>query len=966
MRRVLFGCLFVCALGADAAAELRLTHFTTSNGLPQNTVSAIAQTRDGYLWFGTYDGLVRYDGVRFTIFDKGNTPGIRSNQILAIREDSEGTLWIGTGEGGLIRYRHGVFTSFTTAEGLPDNYVGRLENTADGLIVFMRGVPHRWTGDTAVPLDPVVLSDFVDSRGARWTRKADRLVRTANGRETPFPLALTRDEFSQRYEDPTGAVWFSAHKNGVYRITGDRVEHYGASHGLPPEEWIRASAFDRHGHVWLFGEAWIAQFKDGRFTGRRSTDFVKSGYVRVVFTDREGTAWIGTNENGLFRAMPQVLTTHLAGVERQNRAIYPVFEDCDGTLWLGSARGITRMANGAVTQHAVLPPAPGRLDFTLSPADGNSPGVTVRAFWQDRDGRVWIGINGGLLVLENGRLVDRSALVENVGVDAIIQDRRGRMWIGSQRSVVRIDGDEVTTFRSQDFLPGQQVGAILEDRQGRIWIGTRGGLARYEDNRFTPITTKDGLAGDRIRSLYEDADGVLWVGTFDSGLSRIENGRITNYSMREGLFNNGVFHILEDRRGNFWISCNRGIYRVSRQQLNDFAHGRTDFVNSVAYGSQDGMLSSEANGGRQPAGVKSRDGRLWFPTQNGLVAIDPAAEAYNTAPPAVVVESVVVDGAPVPFAGGIRVEPGQRDVEINYTAPSSIKPEHIQFKYRLIGVSGTWIDAGTRRSVHYSHLPPGNYTFALIAGNSDGIWSEAGVTIPVRVVPYFYQTGWFLLLTAFSLMTTGTVAYVLRIRQLKRSEERLQAVVAARTAELQTAHDRLQALATLDGLTNIANHRRFKEFLAQEWQRTQRTRTPLSLLMIDVDFFKFYNDAYGHQAGDECLKRVAVALAETVQRGTDLAARYGGEEFVVVLTDTGLEGAAIVAETIRARVEAMEIPHSASKVHKVVTVSVGIATRVGDPDIGPDGLIAAADAALYRAKRMGRNRYVLEVEGAML
>ncbi len=209
MRRVLFACLFVCAFRADAVAELRLTHYTTSNGLPQNTVSAIAQTRDGYLWFGTYDGLVRYDGVRFTIFDKGNTPGIRSNQIISIREDSEGTLWIGTGEGGLIRYRHGVFTSFTTSEGLPDNYVGRLENTPDGLIVFMRGVPHRWTGEKAVPLDPIVLSEFIDSRGARWTRRVDRLVRTSKGRETSFPFALTRDEFAQRYEDPTGALWFS-------------------------------------------------------------------------------------------------------------------------------------------------------------------------------------------------------------------------------------------------------------------------------------------------------------------------------------------------------------------------------------------------------------------------------------------------------------------------------------------------------------------------------------------------------------------------------------------------------------------------------------------------------------------------------------------------------------------------------------------------------------------------------------
>jgi diguanylate cyclase (GGDEF)-like protein len=954
-------CAAVLAGAADARAQYRFDHFTTSNGLPQSTISSIVQTRDGYLWFGTYDGLVRYDGVRFTIFDKGNTPAIHSNQIVALCEDVHGTLWAGTTEGGLIRYRDGAFASFTTAEGLPDNFVSRIENTPQGLILTMRGVPHRWAGDRATPLDPAVLSDFVDRRGARWTRRSDRLIRSAGGADTAFDVPLTLEEFRNRYEDPGGALWFATQSRGVYRIAGGGLAHYDATNGLPPGDWVRAAGTDATGSLWLFNQKALVTYKDDRFTIYDSYPTLESNNVRVTFVDREGTVWIGTNENGLFRARRRFLVSYAEADGLHGRSVYPIFEDREGTIWIGSGNGLTRYAGGTFVRHVIVREANGGL--SLRAPGGAGPFAGVRAFTQDRDGRVWLGLNGGLATMEQGRLVDRTALVNGGTVDAIVQDRAGRMWIAAGRSVVRVDGGDVTAFPDQEFLPGSP-NALFEDRQGRIWIGTRGGIARFESGRFVSIRSKDGLAGDRVRAFYEDAAGVMWVGTFDSGISRIENGRITNFSTDTGLFNNGAFQILEDARGYFWISCNRGIYRVKREQMNDVARGAATVVNSVAYGSQDGMLSSEANGGRQPAGVEARDGRLWFPTQNGVVTIDPAAESYATAPPPIVIETVLVDGVPVPFAGGVRVEPGQRDVEINYTAPSSIKAEHIHFKYKLDGLTPRWVDAGTRRSVHYSHLPAGAYTFTLMAANSDGVWNERGVTLAVRILPHFYQTRWFggLVLLVLGAGAAGAVA--LRLRHLKARERRLMQLVADRTSELQSAHDRLQQLATTDGLTNIANHRRFKEFLGQEWQRAQRTRAAVSMLLLDVDHFKLYNDTYGHQAGDECLKRVAVAITETVQRGTDLAARYGGEEFAVVLTDTGTQGAAVVAETIRARVEAMQIPHSASNTHRFVTISVGVATRVGIPDVGPDGLITAADSALYNAKRMGRNRCVTEAEEA--
>jgi signal transduction histidine kinase len=271
-----------------------------------------------------------------------------------------------------------------------------------------------------------------------------------------------------------------------------------------------------------------------------------------------------------------------------------------------------------------------------------------------------------------------------------------------------------------------------------------------------------------VRSLYEDAEGTLWVGTYDGGLSRLKAGRLTTYRVAQGLFNSGVFQILEDGRGNFWISCNRGIYRVGRQQLNDFADGRSASVTCIAYGKLDGMLNTECNGGRQPAGVRARDGKLWFPTQGGVVVIDPAAVPFNAQPPPVLIESVSLDGTAIGFRAGVRVEPGQSSLLINYTGLSYVKPEQVRFKYRLFGQDNDWIDAGTRRVVNYSHLSPGSYTFQVVAANSDGVWNNAGASLRIAVLPPFYRTWWFLSLTLLAVTGLAALAHQIRVRQLKR------------------------------------------------------------------------------------------------------------------------------------------------------------------------------------------------------
>lgn len=987
VRLALFFLLFVGGFTTNKSfAQYRFEHFTTSNGLPQSTVSAITQSRDGYLWFATYDGLVRYDGVRFAIFDKGNAKGISSNRFLTLCEDGQGALWIGTVDGGLIRYRNHNFTSFTKAQGLPDNNVSRIQCTQDGLpIIFFGATRLHWSADNAlastniflwskqdslISVEPQSLIQYVDRSGARWQLEPDKLLRITGDRQTAFPIGLTPEEFLQfHYEDRAGNMWFGTKRNELYVVTGDTLKSYAQVDGLPEASPIKVGGEDREGNLWLFSKRRVVQFKDGQFIFYTEKDGLASQDIRAVYCDREGTIWVGTNDNGLYRLSRQFLATYSKQQGLLNNIIYPIYQDRSGNIWIGSAFGLNRFANGQLTSYPLALPETGKQveALVVAPTD-TRPRLVARCFLEDNEGGLWVGTDHGLLRMKDGKFTIQFQITSSY-VSAMIQDRTGGMWFGTGNGLVKYQAGAVTSYTVKDGLPDDRVDALYQESQGDLWVGTRSGLARLEGDRFTTFTDVVGLADSAIRSIYQDLDGNVWIGTFDSGLSRFKEGRFTNYTTQKGLFNNGVFQILEDRRGNFWISCNRGIYRVSRQQLNAYADGKISAISCVAYGSQDGMLSAECNGGRQPGGIKAQDGKLWFPTQGGVVVIDPELVPYNEQPPLPTIESIVIDQTVVNFQDGIEIEPFQNDLEINYTAPSSIKAEHIHFKYKLIGLSDDWIDAGTRRSVHYSHLPPGRYTFQLIAANSDGVWNETGILLKVNMKPFFYQTRLFLALCAISLIALGLTIYVLRVRRLKATERSLTRLVSKRTRELvertqqlESANERLEQLATLDGLTNIANHRRFKEFLNQEWLRSQREFQPLAVLLMDVDYFKLYNDNYGHQGGDECLKQVAQVLRDSVQRATDLAARYGGEEFVVVLTNTDKEGAFLVAERIRRRLEALHIPHSGSKVSAYVTVSIGLAAMIPDQQTNEDDLIADADKALYRAKENGRNCCWVEAE----
>ncbi len=582
--------------------------------------------------------------------------------------------------------------------------------------------------------------------------------------------------------------------------------------------------------------------------------------------------------------------------------------------------------------------------------------MSVQALWEDPKGRMWVGVDGGLFIVSDGRA---ARLPGSFGqhVYAIHGERNGDVWVASNLGLQRYRDDRlVASLTAKDGLPNEFMTLIFEDSKRRLWFGGMGGLSRWTDGTLTNYTTKEGLVGNYVRSIYEDSEGTLWIGTYGEGLSRFKGGKFVNYRVEHGLFDNGVFAIQEDKAGNFWISSNRGIYRVKKRALNDFADGTIAKFTSVGYGVGDGMLSSECNGGRQPASLTDKDGRLWFPTQDGVVVIEPGNERANDLPPSMVIESATIEREPAGIAGGLVVPPGRENVEINYAGISLIKSDQIRYRYRLEGHDVDWVDAGTRRTAYYSYLPPGHYRFVVTAGNSDDVWNETGASLAVAFQPFFYQTWWFYLACGAGGAALLFGAWKMRVNQYQARERELASLVEQQTEELRLVNEELQYLALADGLTGVANKRRFEDFLAAEWRRANRSHDSVALLLLDIDHFKLYNDRYGHQAGDECLARIAAALTATASRPTDLLARFGGEEFAIVLGGTDLNGAVSIAREAGAIVHALQIPHAGSTTSEFVTVSIGVAVTVVSDTTSASDLIGAADAALYRAKAEGRNR----------
>jgi signal transduction histidine kinase/ligand-binding sensor domain-containing protein len=763
----LLALIAVTGVGArPALAQYRIESRTTEHGLPQNSVGGIIQTRDGFLWLTTFGGLVRYDGATLQVYNTVNTRGLRTSRFTNLFEDREGALWAATDGQGVTRYQDGAFVTYTSADGLADNRVLSVFNDAGGrlLVDTLRGLVEWRDGRFAPYAGPVPSVSDPDKRllgrgidGAMWYTDAAGLHKFDGKRVTQHVPILSDPH--RVYEDRRGRLWMETRERTIAQYDHGRLTTYGAADGIPT--FGTASMFeDRQGHMWfgLRGGGGLLRFDGTRFTRYTTADGLPNDNVGLVFEDREGTLWVPT-DGGLARLTHRAIHTYAAADGLPFDNTYPVFRSRNGDILAGGWQGLGRYRDGA---------------FTSVGQDFGVAGENVMSIAEDHEGATWVGTwGGGARRVKDGRITayhgDDGAPGDVVRV--IYESRGADLWFGSSTRLSRFRDGVFTPFGAAEGYAGGEVYVLREDRAGTLWIGGENGLSRYRDGVFTHFGEKEGLTGYAVRAIHEDQEGTLWLGTYDSGLFRFRDGRFTRYTTREGLFTNGAFHIIEDERGHFWISSNLGIYRVARRELEDVAEGRLPKVTSVPYGRRDGMLNAECNGGGQPAGLRTPDGRIWFPTQHGVAVFDPGAIPVNKEPPPVVITDLLVANAPVDSRERVAIRSGPTAVEVHYAALTFVQPELARFRYRMEGLDTDWVDAGSQRTARFAQLPYGSFRFRVIAANRDGVWNEEGASVDILVVRPFWRTSWFLALGILTVAAAGLAGHNWRMGLLQHQRD---------------------------------------------------------------------------------------------------------------------------------------------------------------------------------------------------
>jgi ligand-binding sensor domain-containing protein/signal transduction histidine kinase len=721
------------------------------NGLPQNTVQALLQTRDGFVWLGTEVGLVRFDGTSFTLFDRNSTPALPGNDVQCLFESHDGALWIGTSE-GLARMKDGSFTAFTNKDGLPGSGILTVIEDSSGVL---------WV-----------------STNEGWSRLAgDRFVsgadRSPNG-----------SEVNQYAESLAYGRKVIGTKTNVEIEPGKRASILTIGKELPGTR-IQTLFADREGGLWIGTNGGLVRWESGKLEHLPVTDPLSTASVLSLMEDHEGNIWVGTETGGLHILRDERFRNVGAREGLSSDAATTVVEDSAGTLWVGTTgSGLNAVSRNGVTATKVK---------TYTVHDGLQSDV-ILSLGAAPNGDLWVGTPDGLSRIHKGA-IDSFTSADGLPDDfirSLLVDADGSLWIGTRRGLTHWTGSiramNLETFTQANGLGSDLVGAMVRDQKGNLWVATLAGLSRLQGSKpnsytITNFTSADGLSSNVVTALLARDRGTLLIGTQDHGWNQWDGQRFSPAS-RNGLNQTTIHAILEDAGNHLWFATGNGIARCDC----DMAGGCSNWVE---FGPADGLRSRETATNSHPSAWRSHDGLLWFATPKGLVEVDPAQFPVNTVPPPVALVRFSVDdvsqalGAP---ASGLKIAAGHVHFEFDYAGLSFTAPQKVRYRFMLEGFDHNWTEAGARRTAYYTNIPPGTYTFRVQAANNDGLWNTAGAELRFVLKPRFYQTIWFYVLLVAAL--AGLVVLFLRLRLL-RAEREFRAVLGERNRIAREIHDTL-------------------------------------------------------------------------------------------------------------------------------------------------------------------------------